>query len=74
MSHSWSMSHSSGCCFTEFLPKYVVEIEHTEILIKTVKLRSQGCPTGIVYLHLQLGINLISDSKFKGSMAGFFCL
>lgn len=63
------MCHSSGCCFTEFLPNYV---EHTEVLMKTVKLANQGSLTGTVYMHLQLVINLISDSKFKGSVAEFF--
>lgn len=74
MSHSWSTSHSSGRCSTEFLSACVAEIEHTEVLMKTViKLGNSGSPTETVYLHLQLGISLICDSKFKGSMAGF-CL
>lgn len=45
--------HSSGCCFTEFLPNYV-EVEHTEVLMKTVRLGNQESPTEIVYLHWQL--------------------
>jgi len=66
--------HSFGCCFIEFFPNYIVDIEHAEVLMKTVELGNQRCHIGTAYLLLWLVINLINGSEFKGSVTVFLLI